>query len=79
MKLVSLVYQDSEREAASFLADHGNPYGGGNISTSRTILNVLDLHAIPATYVIGADGNVVKRFQGTLGDSNVNELGKYLK
>ena len=79
LKLVSLVYKDSTSDAADYLAERGNPYGGGSIVSSTEILNALDLHGVPATFVIGADGNVVQRFQGTMSRSGLDALNKYLK
>lgn len=77
MQLVSLVYQDSEADAAKYLAGRGNPFTGGSVRVSREILEALDLHGIPATFVIGPEGNVLQRFQGTLGDKGQAALEKY--
>lgn len=77
MRLVSLVYQDTEDAAAQYLAGHGNPYTGGSIHVSRQVLNSLDLHSIPATFVISPEGNVLQRFQGTLGGEGQKALEKY--
>ena len=76
-KFVSLVYKDTQSAAASYLAEHGNPYAGGSISGSADILNALDLHAVPATFLIGTDGNVVQRFQGTLSSTAQDAVEKY--
>lgn len=77
MKIVSLLYQDTEDAAARYLADHGNPYNDGSIRVSREILKSLDLRSVPATFVISPGGNILRRFQGTLGGRGQEALEKY--
>ncbi|MFY9329354.1 MAG: hypothetical protein WAO76_15265 [Georgfuchsia sp.] len=76
-KLVSLLYQDTEAAAAEYLADHGNPYSGGNIPVSGEIPERLDIHGVPATFVVSPEGNILQRFQGTLGSNGQEALSKF--
>jgi hypothetical protein len=75
--LVSMVYQDTETAAAQYLKTHGNPYTGGSIHVSKDILDNLELHSIPATFVIGSEGNVLRRFYGTLDGDGQKALEEY--
>lgn len=77
LSLVSLVHQDTEAAAARYLAKNGNPYAGGSIHVSSEIQSSLDLHRVPATYVINPDGNIQERFQGSLTDNEQKALEKY--
>jgi len=65
--LVSMAYQDTETAVAQYLNAHRNPYSGGSIRVSRDILDNLEIHSVPATFVISSEGNVLRRFYGTLG------------
>ncbi len=71
--------KDSAQNARTFLKTHGNPYTG--IITDLTGRTGIDwgVYGMPETYVIGADGKILKRIVGPITIKHVLEIEQLSK
>ena len=75
IRLVGIDYKDKPANALALLHDAGNPYAAiGTDETGRTFID-WGAYGVPETYLVGADGIIVKKYIGPLTDKTVvNDL-----
>lgn len=66
--------KDEPAQAQAFLQKYGNPYSGIITDSSGRIGIDWGVYGMPETYVISADGKILKRIVGAITEKHVEEL-----
>ncbi len=71
IRLVGIDYKDKPANALALLSDQGNPYAAiGVDEKGRTFID-WGAYGVPETYLVGADGIIIKKYIGPLTDKSV--------
>ncbi len=75
IRLVGIDYKDKPANVLAFLGEMGNPYAAiGADEAGRTFID-WGAYGVPETYLVGADGIIVKKYIGPLTERTVaNDL-----
>lgn len=68
LKWVGMVYRDNATAVRTFLKQFGNPFDAVLIDTTSSWEVDLGITGIPETFLIGADGHLLKKHVGVLDD-----------
>jgi cytochrome c biogenesis protein CcmG/thiol:disulfide interchange protein DsbE len=71
IRLVSINYKDTEKDARRFLNRYGNPFAAtGRDASGRTSID-WGVYGVPETYLIGRDGRVAYKLVGPITADNL--------
>jgi cytochrome c biogenesis protein CcmG/thiol:disulfide interchange protein DsbE len=71
IRLVSINYKDTEKDARRFLNRYGNPFAAtGRDASGRTSID-WGVYGVPETYLIGRDGRVAYKLVGPITTDNL--------
>ena len=71
IRLVGIDYKDKPGNALALLNDQGNPYAAIGVDESGRTFIDWGAYGVPETYLVGADGIIVKKYIGPLTDETV--------
>ncbi len=71
VRLVGIDYKDKPENALALLNDQGNPYAAIGVDASGRTFIDWGAYGVPETYLVRADGIIVKKYIGPLTDVTV--------
>jgi cytochrome c biogenesis protein CcmG/thiol:disulfide interchange protein DsbE len=70
--IIGIAYKDKPEDSRKFLADFGNPYARIGIDNAAGL--DWGVYGVPETYIISADGIVLKRHAGPIDGDNLRKI-----
>ena len=72
--IIGIAYKDKPEDSRKFLADFGNPYARIGIDNAGNAGLDWGVYGVPETYIISADGIVLKRHAGPIDGDNLRKI-----
>lgn len=66
VRIVGINYKDKAENALAFLTDLGNPYAAVGVDARGRSAIDWGVYGVPETFVVGADGVILRKFVGPL-------------
>lgn len=77
--IYGIAWRDIDKNTKDYLEKHGNPFNKTAKDSQGLFTKIADIQAIPETWIINPEGNVVMRFRGNLQDFSIDEIKNFLK
>ena len=72
--IIGIAYKDKPEDSQKFLADFGNPYSQVGMDNAGRAGLDWGVYGVPETYIISADGIVLKRHAGPIDGDNLHKI-----
>lgn len=77
--IYGIAWRDFDDKTKSYLSKNGNPFKKTASDSRGLFTKIAGIQAIPETWIVDKNGNVVMRFRGNLQEFSIGEIINFLK
>lgn len=77
--LYGIAWRDINQNTAKFLQKSGNPFSKVGADNKGIFSQIVDIEAVPETWLINPQGKVVLRLKGNLQEFSIDEIRRYIR
>lgn len=79
IKIYGITWNDIDINTKKFLKKHGNPYEKVAIDNKEFLTGKLGLRAVPESFLVNSQGDIIFRIQGNITEEFIQRLEKLLQ
>ena len=76
--IYGIAWRDIDENTKQYLDENGNPFTRTATDNRGLFTKIAGISAIPETWIVNQEGEVVKRFQGNLPEFAIDEIKEFL-